>query len=218
MSGTPPGYTVEEVRKSLKDLKKSHEDGCMEHCGNYVTIRLVTLIEQFCRIVYRRRRLKYDWKKSPRITIQILVDVFQRFKPGIEHDECEHKIRLFGARNGENIDGRIRLKSDNEVRDLVKAVLGKHNSDAEEWIRLYMLSFQSVKSIKTKLSVSFSLTQINDLNKLFGKRNAAVHASSDTQVDESAFGMVESLLKLINDGDSPRGNAGPVRGRPTGQD
>ena len=31
MSGTPPGYTLDEVRCSLKDLRTSHESGHMAH-------------------------------------------------------------------------------------------------------------------------------------------------------------------------------------------
>lgn len=199
MSGTPPGYTMEEVWGSLKDLKELHEAGRMGYCANYVTIRLVTLIEQFCRITYRRRRLKFNWKEAPPpITIQILVDVFRRFDPGIRHAECELIIRLFGVRNGKSVDGKIRLKSDDEVRDLVETVLGKHDPDAEEWIRLYMLSFQNVKSIKDRLGVSFTQEQDRGLNRLFSRRNAVVHTPSDLQVDKAAFPLVESLFTLID--------------------
>ncbi len=199
MSGTPPGYTLEEVRGSLNDLRVSHESGRMEHCANYVTIRLVTLIEQFCRIAYRRRHLEYDWKQAPPpVTIQILVDVFRRFDPGLKHEECELKIRLFGNRNDKSADGKIRLKSDDEVRGLVRTVLKKQDPDVEEWIRLYTLSFQSVKSIKDRLGVSFTQEQHRDINELFGRRNTVVHTPSDRQVNESTFAMVESLFLLID--------------------
>lgn len=199
MSGVPPGYTPDEVWDSLRDLKASYRSGHMVHCSNYVTIRLVTLIEQFCRIVYRRRCLEYDWKQAPPpITIQILVDVFRRFKPDINHEKCEFKIRLYGSRSNRGTDDKIRLKSNDEVRDLVKTVLGKQDPDAEEWIRLYMLSFQSVKSIKDRLGVLFTEEQHRGINELFGRRNTVVHTPSDRQVNKSTFVMVESLFQLID--------------------
>lgn len=199
MSDTPPGYTLKEVWDSFNDLKAMYESGRMTSCDNYITIRLVTVIEQFCRVVYKHRRLEYDWKQAPpSIAIHILADIFQKFDPNIEYDECELRIRLYGKHSDKSVDSRIRLKSDIEVQSLVKTVLKKQNQDAVEWIRLYMLSFQSVKSIKDKPGVPFLTKDLhNDLNNLFGRRNVAVHTLSDNQVDKLAFTTVELLFTLI---------------------
>lgn len=159
----------------------------------------MTLIEQFCRITYKRRSLEYDWRQAPPpVTIQILVDVFRRFDPSIKYDECELSIRLYGNLIGKSADGKIRLKSDDEVRDLVRTVLKKQDPDVEEWIRLYTLSFQSVKIIKDRLGVSFTQEQHRDINELFSRRNTVVHTPSDRQVSMSTFAMVESLFLLID--------------------
>lgn len=202
MSDALPGHTLDEVWDSFGDLKDSYESGSMAPCANYVQIRLVAIIEQFCRVTYKRRKLKYDWKQNPpRIAIQILVDIFQRFDPDIKRNECENAIWEYVDRGDRNMDAGIHLKSDVEVRGLVKNVLKKQNSDAAEWIRLYMLSFQSLKSIRDKLGVGLPPKMAMQCNELFGMRHAATHTLSDHQVNNTTFDVVERLLHLIDSWD-----------------
>lgn len=201
MSDALPGHTLDEVWYSFRELRDSYESWNMAPCANYVPIRLVTIIEQFCRVTYKRRQLTYDWKQSlSPIAIQILVDIFQRFVPDIKRDECKIRIRKYGNRSGKSVDGSVRLKSDAEVCNLVETVLKKQNPDAAEWIRLYMLSFQNLKSIRDKLEMEFSPDVAMQCNELFGTRHAATHTLSDHQVNNATFAVVEKLLRLINSG------------------
>lgn len=200
MSTTQHTHTLEGVRDSFKCLKESYESNNMTHCTNYVTIRLVTLIEQFCRIAYRGSMSECDWKSQtpPRIAIQILVDVFRLFNPDIEYEKCEFEIRRYGRNSKKDTDrGSIHLKTDTEVRSLVRDVLGKEDADTVEWILLYMMSLQNVKSIKDRLDVSFSREDEEALNRLFGQRNAVVHTPFDQQADRTAFDVVDTLFSVI---------------------
>ena len=86
-SSEPLGYTLKEVWDSFKDLENSYASGRMDSCSNYITIRLVTLIEQFCRVAYKHRNLAYNWKQTQPVAMPILVDVFQRFSPGINRSQ-----------------------------------------------------------------------------------------------------------------------------------
>ena len=197
MNGTSAGYTWKEVRDSFTDLKTAYDSGSMTHCTNYIPIRLVTLIEQFCRVAYKQRRLKYNWKPAPPpVTTHILIDIFQRFCPNIKYTDCELGIRMYGNLNYPH-DDKVRLKSDADVQELVTTVLGRAHPDAAEWICLCMLSFQNVKSIKNKLNVLLSPGQEAKLNELFGRRHTVVHTLSDRQAGKAAFDVVESLFTLI---------------------
>lgn len=193
---SPSGYTLIEIRDSLNNLRISYESGHMDHCTNYIPIRLVTLIEQFCRIVHKQGRAKYDWDYRP-VSLPILVGVFKRFKPDIK--DCEFKIRMYRTHDGSQTeaDGIIRLRSDDDVCNMVESVLNEPNQEVFEWIRLYMLSFQSLKSIKDKLEVSFPPLMNVECNKLFSMRHAAAHTLSDHQVSRSMFVMVDSMLHMI---------------------
>ena len=197
MSGvSPSGYTLIEIRDSFNNLRTSYESGRMDHCTNYIPIRLVTLIEQFCRVVHKQGQAKYDWDYRP-VSLPILVDVFQRFKPDIK--DCEFKIRMYRTHAGSQTgtDDVIRLRSDDDVCNLVESVLSEPNQEVFEWIRLYMLSFQSLKSIKDELEVSFPQLMNVECNKLFSIRHAVAHTMSDHQVSRSMFVMVDSLLHMI---------------------
>ena len=197
MSGvSPSGYTMIEIRDSFNNLRTLYESGRMDHCTNYISIRLVTLIEQFCRVVYKQGQAKYDWDYRP-VSLPILVDVFQRFKPDIK--DCEFKIRMYRTHVGlqTGTDDVIRLRSDDDVYNLVKSVLNEPNQEVFEWIRLYMLSFQSLKSIKDALEVSFPPLMNMECNKLFSIRHAVAHTMSDHQVSRNVFVMVDSMLHMI---------------------
>lgn len=199
MSDALQGHTLDEVWSSFWDLKKSYESEDMALCANYIPIRLVTIIEQFCRVTFKRRKLTYkkEWSSSP-IAVPILADVFCRVDPGIKRDECEDRIREYRDRINKSTDGGIRLKSDGEVCRLVECVLEEQNAEATEWIRLYTLSFQNLKSIKDRLDVGITREVGERCDELFGIRHAAAHTLSDRRVGNAAFATVESLLILIN--------------------
>lgn len=211
MSDTLVGHTHEEVLHSFNNLRESYESDNMVNCNNYITIRLVTLIEQFCRVTYKQLKPEYDKKNKRYIAVQILIDIFKKFDPNIKPDECDIKIRQwYRNRNGkdhdkdndnsrnEGADGSIQLNY-NETQKLVEIVLKKQNLEAVEWILLYMLSFQSVKNIKNMLGVSFTTEQHKKLNNLFGSRHAVVHTISDRRACENMFIMVKLLFDQIDD-------------------
>ena len=202
MSDVLQGHTRDEVWSSFRNLKELHESECMAPCASYIPIRLVTIIEQFCRVTFKRRKLTYEkeWSASP-IAVPILVDVLCRFDPDIKRGECENRIREYRRRVNKSTDGGIRLKSDNEVCRLVESVLEEQNAEAAEWIRLYTLSFQNLRSIKDKLDVGITREMGERCDELFGMRHAAAHTLSDRRVGNAAFATAKALLKLINTGE-----------------
>ncbi len=159
----------------MKGLRESED---IVPCANYIPIRLVTTMEQVCRVTFKRRRLTYkkEWS-PPHIAVPILADVFCRVDPSIKSDECEDGIREYRCRVNKSTDGGIRLKSNGEVYRLAECVLKKQNAEAAEWIRLYTLSFQNLKSIKDKLGTGITREIGERCDELFGMRHAAAALS-----------------------------------------
>lgn len=193
-------YTLDGVRDQLNDLKKLYESGHMKYCTNYIPIRLVAIIEQFCRVAYKHNNTKHGWRYRP-VAMPILIDIFQQFKPDIKYAEFDSRIREYRAQKSAKLQAStgdcLNFKSAKDVCELVKFILGEANNDTVEWIHLCMLSFQNLKDIKDKLGVSFP-AQVNErCNKLFGIRHAVAHTTSDHQVGQDAFAMVDSMFDAI---------------------
>ena len=218
MDGAVVNHTLDDVWKKFDELKASHESGSNDACLSYGTVRLVTLLEQFCRIEHHQHRLKLlpqqprQWKYLP--SIQVLADVFQMFDAKISRKECEDKIRLYG-KNHNMIDDRVPIGSDKEARCLANAILPQYDESVVEWMWLYTLSFQRAGTItKCFRDVTFTKAQHRDLNRLFGRRNAVVHTMSEHPADKADFGLVESLFEMISPG-AAASKWGSVRPRRT---
>lgn len=218
MGGAVANHTLDDVWRKFHELRDLHESGSNDACLSYGTVRLVTLLEQFCRIEHHQRRLKLlpqqprQWNYLP--SVQVLVDVFQMFDAKINRKKCEDKIRLYG-RNHSMTDDRVPIKSDKEAQCLANTILPQCDKSVVEWMWLYTLSFQKARVIKKYFSsVMFTKAQHRDLNRLFGRRNAVVHTMSEHPADKADFGLVESLFEMISPG-AAASKWGSVRPRRT---
>lgn len=88
------------MRGELADLKKSVGSGSTTECENYTTIRLVTLVEQFFRIMIKDGRLKgykLHNSKMNQISSSVIGDIFKNHvkKPGFAEVDYDETICRF---------------------------------------------------------------------------------------------------------------------------
>ena len=88
------------MRGELAGLKKSVDGGSTAECENYTTIRLVTLVEQFFRIMIKDGRLKGYKLYNPKmnqISSSVMGDIFKHHikKPGSEKVDYDETICRF---------------------------------------------------------------------------------------------------------------------------
>lgn len=109
MDGMLAGHALDDVLDDFDKLKASYASSDNDHCSRYDVVRLVTLLEQFCRIECQRRGScsNHQWKKH-RPSVHVLVDVFQMFDAKINRKKCEAGILLYY----DMTDSIVPIKSD----------------------------------------------------------------------------------------------------------
>ena len=199
------------MRRELADLKKSVAAGSTTECENYTTIRLVTLVEQFFRIMIRDGRLK-DYKlnnpKMNQISSSVMGDIFKHHvkKPGfakVDYDETICRFYSITANVGPCKffgDSRvIQFPNVQEIDRLVNHILGVPDNDISEWIYAHTQTFQHVYRVQYYAGNMFKdKGTISRYTKFFDTRHVLVHTLNPRPpATSNHFDMVEDLFDRV---------------------
>lgn len=199
------------MRGELVDLKKSVAVGSTAECENYTAIRLVTLVEQFFRVMIKDGRLK-DYKryntKMNRISSSVMGDIFKHHvkKPGftkVDYDETICRFYSVAANAGPcKFFGDSRVVEFPNVREidrLVSHILGAPDNDISEWSYAHTQTFQHVYRVQRYAGNMFKTKNaISRYTKFFDTRHVLVHTLNPRSPTTSDyFGMVEDLFDKV---------------------
>lgn len=205
-------HTILEVRNELDKLKNSVDEGLTKECTNYIPIRLVTLIEQFFRIMIKTNRLESKKNEScdrfpqSEISISTLNELFKQYnnqKPFEDQDYSED-IRIYCSNdtNSNNYPkynknkNSIKFKNIKQIDCLVKDVLGEENKNLSDWIYVHTQTFQSVQSIESYSKI-FTGNVRKEYICLFDTRHNLVHTLGERSFDK--YGYFDLVQDLFND-------------------
>ena len=208
-ANAPAAYTLVGVRGELADLKKSVAGGSTAECENCATIRLVTLVEQFFRIMIKDDRLKgYKIRNSKmsQISSSVMGDIFRHHAKKRESADYDETIcRFYSA--AANVgsckffeDSRVvQFPNVQEIDRLVNGILGAPNNDISEWIYVHTQTFQHVYRVQHYAGDMFRNKNTRSMyTKFFDTRHVLVHTLNLRPPDTSGyFGMVEDLFDRV---------------------
>lgn len=188
----------------------------MHECKNYVPIRLVTIIEQFFRIMKKMDRigaidvqhitLKSLRSKPKPVSLSILVDIFVHHgnEPKIGSDDYEESIHNFcdDASNNCRFNTMTYNVEFNDVANIEKLIryvlLGTYSQDIFDWIAVHTYSFQSVSAIKNYAGNLFNDSNtLEKYTRLFDARHSMVHTLGNRDPDIQWFDLVKDLFKKV---------------------
>ena len=198
------------MRGELADLKKSVAGGSTAECENYAAIRLVTLVEQFFRVMIKDGRLKnykYYNTKMNQISSSVIGDIFRHHvKPEfrmVDYDETICRFYSVAANVGpckffENTRV-VQFPSIREIDRLVAHILGAPDNNISEWIYAHTQTFQHVYRVQHYAGNMFrDKNTISRYTKFFNTRHVLVHTLNPrSPATLDYFGMVEDLLDRV---------------------
>ena len=209
-------YTLAGVFNELARFKKSIDNNTTHECENYVPIRLVTIIEQFFRVMMKLGRLgritvrkQKDLKKKvwvPKaISITTLVDIFVHndTRKMIETEDYEEFITQFCDDQSNNCEFNtmtynVEFNDETEIKKLVEYVLPSYDHDIFEWIAVHTHSFQSPQAIKQYAGTLFDDDATAEkYSQLFDTRHIAVHTFNGKPLDPNWFNLVSDLFVVV---------------------
>lgn len=220
-AGSQTPYTLVGVEKELDLLKNAVNNNLMHECKNYISIRLVTIIEQFFRIMKKlgkfgiidvyHVKLYQSKSKKPKTmpkptSLSILVDIFVHHgnQARIGSDAYKESIRDFCDNKNNNctfnaMTYNVEFSKITDIRELVEYVLlGKYSQNVFEWIAVHTHSFQTVRVIKKYAGNLFDDDNtLEKYTRLFDARHSTVHTLSGRNPDTQWFDLVKYLFKTV---------------------
>ena len=216
---TPVGnrtlYTLDGVEKELDALKNALDDDLTSICKNYVPIRLVTIIEQFFRIMKKQGKfgsidvyhVSLKSKKVPKpISLSILTDIFVHHgnRTEIKSDAYKESIQNFCDDKNNNckfdaVTYNIEFSEDADIKKMVEDVLlGEYSQNIFEWIAVHTHSFQTARVIKRHAGDLLDDDgALEKYTRLFDARHSMVHTLSSRTLDNPWFDLVKDLFNAI---------------------
>ena len=206
-------YTLDGVEKELDALKNALDDDLTSICKNYVPIRLVTIIEQFFRIMKKQGKFgsidvyHVGPKKVPKpISLSILTDIFVHHGNRIEikSDAYKEGIQNFCDDKNNNckfdaVTYNIEFSEDADIKKMVEDVLlGEYSQNIFEWIAVHTHSFQTARVIKKHAGDLLDDDDaLEKYTRLFDARHSMVHTLSSRTLDNQWFDLVKDLFNAI---------------------
>lgn len=191
-------------KKELDNLKHTNIKSTLY--TNYIPIHIVTIIEQFLRVMIKKGRIKHKGRISV-ISISTLVAVFEDIYNHNLRDEPNHaeNIRVFCISNDKcrynPINNNVIFKNTMVIGELVEYVLGMKDKDVAEWLELYCYSFQNIGVIEPYVGTLFEDKDITTkYMMMFDTRHNLVHTLNKLKFNKKEyFNMVRTLFKKIED-------------------
>ena len=204
---------MDGIKNEVYRIKEAVQDGSTQECRNYIPIRLVTIIEQFFRVMIVDGRISKRTNASGSVSVSTLVDILEHFRgPQLSDDYGEiidedygEAIRVFcrednGCRyNEERVDVKFPKGPNMVIDELVSYVLGKSNAKASKWVGANTQSFQNVGVIRQYTGNFLDPPDMTKRYKqLFDTRHNLVHTLVDREFDiKHYFDLVERLFEVV---------------------
>ena len=198
-------YTLLGVKNELCQLSASLSDSTKE-CKNYIPVRLVTIIEQFFRVMIVLGRIDRRPDIWNPVSVSTLISIFEHCgKPQSIDDNYGETIRVFCKGDDKRCKydtktNNVRFLKDHcaAIDDLVLGVLKEPNPNVSKWINAQTQSFQNVKAIECYAANFLDTKKVKQYMELFDTRHNLVHTLNGVRFDASGcFDLVEELFAAV---------------------
>lgn len=200
-----PSAAIEGIMHGLLDLKTNRAYGCTEYGRTYTVIRLVTLIEQMCRLV--RRATPNPSGRDKKIAYQrsMLLDVLDKYDNWIV-DRSHTHAQAIDKRP--KIGDEILLTFD-ELQDLIKDTCRFHAVGVAEHVESTGHTYQSVDRVECAMTdfgvagmfSSRCFGRRGEMDELFVLRHRIVHDMDTAGRDVSAHvNLAYDWFRYVLDG------------------